>query len=91
MGFFNREKAVATVAEFEEFKEQYTSAMKYAKKTYQMCLDNPDDLDEAELYGLGVTMMKKAFDLSDAAMELLKWQCETLKSIDERLEKLENK
>lgn len=90
MGLFKKNNE-SNIEELKEFEEQYNSVMKYSKKVMSMTLEDPEDFDEDELYGLGLTMMKKALDLSDAAMNLMKWQCETLKSIDDRLKKLENK
>lgn len=91
--FFKNDEVVAVkrIEEFDSFKEKYEGLTKYGLKTVGKALENPEEFDEDELYGIMVTLLKKSMDLSDSAMELVRWQCEKLESIDERLEKIEKK
>lgn len=85
------EKKGNTVKEFNEFKEKYDNYVKYSVKQVGRALEGFDDFDEDELYGMMTTLLKKSMDLADSAMDLVQWQCETLKHIDDKLEEIEKK
>ena len=69
------------VKEFENFKEQYDDMIKWSTKKVGYVLQEQDNLDLDELYGMATTALKKAMDLSNSAMELVEWQCETLATL----------
>lgn len=67
--------------EFIDFKEQYDDMMKWATKKVGYVLQEQDNLDLDELYGMATTALKKAMDLSNAAMKLVEYQTNCLEKI----------
>ena len=67
--------------EFIEFKEQYDDMMKWATKKVGYVLQEQDDMDLDELYGMATVALKKAMDLSNAAMDLVEYQTNCLEKI----------
>lgn len=66
------------VKEFENFKNKYDGFMKWSVKQAGKVMQDQENFDIDELYGMCTTMFKKAMDLSNSAMELVKWECETM-------------
>ena len=89
--FFDKIEAKESIEELEKFKDEYDSLMKYSVKQVGRVLEQQEDFDEDELYGMMTILLKKSMSLADSALNLVTWQCETLKSIDNRLEKIEKK
>lgn len=67
--------------EFIDFKEKYDGMMEWAIKKIGYVLQNQDDLDLDELYGMTTVALKKAMDLSNAAMDLVEYQTNCLEKI----------
>ena len=67
--------------EFNDFKENYEDLMKYATKQLGRVLQDQDQFDYDELYGMYTVILKKAMDLSNAAMKLVEYQTNCLESI----------
>lgn len=67
--------------EFIDFKEKYNDMMAWATKKVGYVLQEQDDLDVDELYGMATVALKKAMDLSSAAMELVEYQTNCLEKI----------
>lgn len=67
--------------EFIDFKQQYEDLMKWSTKQIGRVLQDNEDFDPDELYGIGTVAMKKAIDLSNAAMELVEYQTNCLEKI----------
>lgn len=67
--------------EFIDFKEKYDGMMEWAIKKIGYVLQNQDDLDLDELYGMATVALKKAMDLSNAAMDLVEYQTNCLEKI----------
>lgn len=55
--------------------------MKWSTKQIGRVLQDNEDFDPDELYGIGTVAMKKAIDLSNAAMELVEYQTNCLEKI----------
>ena len=70
--------------EFIDFKEKYDGMMEWTIKKIGYVLQNQDDLDLDELYGMATVALKKAMDLSNAAMDLVEYQTEVLDTISKR-------
>lgn len=67
--------------EFIDFKQQYEDLMKWSTKQIGRVLQDNEDFDPDELYGIGTVAMKKAIDLSNAAMDLVEYQTNCLETI----------
>lgn len=67
--------------EFIDFKEKYDDMMAWATKKVGYVLQEQDDLDVDELYGMATVALKKAMDLSSAAMDLVEYQTNCLEKI----------
>ena len=67
--------------EFDSFMKQYDGFMKWSVKQANKVMEDQENFDTDELYGMYTTMMKKAMDLSNSAMELVEWQCKTLETL----------
>ena len=67
--------------EFIDFKEKYDDMVTWATKKVGYVLQEQDDLDLDELYGMATVALKKAMDLSNAAMDLVEYQTNCLEKI----------
>lgn len=67
--------------EFIDFKENYEDLMKYATKQLGRVMQDQEEFDMDELYGMYTVILKKSLDLSNSAMKLVEYQTNCLETI----------
>lgn len=67
--------------EFIDFKENYEDLMKYATKQLGRVMQDQEEFDMDELYGMYTVILKKSLDLSNSAMKLVEYQTNCLEKI----------
>lgn len=79
--YFIIKRRTIMAKEFIEFKENYEDLMKYATKQLGRVLQDQEEFDMDELYGMYTVIIKKTMDLSNSAMELVEYQTNCLEKI----------
>lgn len=76
--FFNKK---TTEDKFMEFRQKYNEFMKWTVKQAGKLMQEQDDFDEDEAYGLMVTAVKKSMDLAEAAFDAQEQQFEMISKL----------